>query len=160
MGEAQKNLAQATESEPTEAARERADYLAIWIEDSVPNSDAARVIASANQFLRRYPASPLVSDVRMKLAETYYRQQDFPNAQTQFQVLAQENPRAGFTEKALFFAAKSAMQSMGKHSLDRALALLDEVVKKNGELKWAGAQRTGDDRAQINNCQVRHDSLR
>ena len=73
----------------------------------------------------------------MKLAETYYRQQDFPNAQTQFQILAQENPRAGFTEKALFFAAKSAMQSMGAQSLDRALVLLDEVVKKNGELKWA-----------------------
>ena len=134
---AQKDLAHAAESDPNEAAQERADYLAIWIEDSAPKSDAARVIASANQFLRKYPSSPLVSDVRMKLAETYYRQQDFPNAQTQFQVLAQENPRAGFTEKALFFAAKSAMQSMGVQSLDRALVLLDEVVKKNGELKWA-----------------------
>jgi tetratricopeptide (TPR) repeat protein len=29
------------------------------------------------------------------------------------------------------------MQSMGAQSLDRALVLLDEVVKKNGELKWA-----------------------
>jgi len=73
----------------------------------------------------------------MKLAETYYRQQDFPNAQTQFQMLAQENPRGPFTERALFFAAKSATQSMAAQSLDRALVLLDEVVKKNGELKWA-----------------------
>jgi len=78
-----------------------------------------------------------VSDVRMKLAEAHYQQQDFPNAQTQFQILAQENPRAGFTEKALFFAAKSAIQSMGAQSLDHALVLFDEVVKKNGELKWA-----------------------
>ena len=73
----------------------------------------------------------------MKLAETYYRQQDFPNAQTHFQILAQENPKSPFTEKALFFAAKAATQSMGTQSLDRALVLLDEVVKKNGELKWA-----------------------
>jgi hypothetical protein len=72
----------------------------------------------------------------MKLAETYYRQQDFPNAQTQFEILAQENSRAPFTEKALFFAAKSAMQSMGAQALDRALVLLDDVVKKHGELKW------------------------
>ena len=137
---ARKNLASAAESEPNAAASERADYLAIWIEDAAPNADAAKVIGVASQFLQKYPASSLVSDVRMKLAETYYRQQDFPNAQTQFQILAQENPRAGFTEKALFFAAKSAMQSMGAQSLDRALVLLDEVVKKNGELKWAGAE--------------------
>jgi len=134
---ARKNLAKAAENGPNDVARERADYLIIWIEDATPNADAARVVGYASQFLQKYPTSPLVSDVRMKLAETYYRQQDFPNAQTQFQILAQENPRAGFTEKALFFAAKSAMQSMGAQALDRALVLLDEVVKKNGDLKWA-----------------------
>jgi TolA-binding protein len=134
---AKKNLALAMENEPNAAARERADYLVVWLEEAAPNNDPAKVIGSASQFLQKYPTSPLVSDVRMKLAESYYRQQDFPNAQTQFQILAQENPRAGFIEKALFFAAKSAMQSMGTQSLDRALVLLDEVVKKNGELKWA-----------------------
>jgi TolA-binding protein len=134
---ARKDLARAAESEPNDAARERAEYLVVWLEDAMPKSDPAKVIGAASQFLQKYPGSPLVSDVRMKLAETYYRQQDFPNAQTQFQILAQENPRAGFIEKALFFAAKSAMQSMGDQSLDRALVLLDDVVKKNGELKWA-----------------------
>jgi TolA-binding protein len=134
---ARKNLARAAESAPNDAARQRADYLVIWIEDVAPNTDAGKVIGFATQFLQKYPESTLLSDVRMKLAETYYRQQDFPNAQTQFQILAQENPRAGFTEKALFFAAKSAMQSMGVEAPDRALILLDEVVKKNGELKWA-----------------------
>jgi tetratricopeptide (TPR) repeat protein len=73
----------------------------------------------------------------MKLAETYYRRQDFSNAQTQFELLTRESPKAPSAEKALFFAAESAMQSMGAQSLDRALVLLDEVVKKNGELKWA-----------------------
>lgn len=134
---ARKNLARAAQSGPNDVARERADYLAIWLEDAAPNAVATNVIDAANRFLRTYPTSPLVSDVRMKLAEAYYRQQDFPNAQTQFQILAQENPQSGFTEKALFFAAKSAMQSMGMQSLDRALLLLDEVVKKGGDLKWA-----------------------
>ena len=96
-----------------------------------------KVISAATEFLRKYPGSPFVPDVRMKLAETYYRRQDFPNAQTHFQILAQENPRGPFTERALFFAAKSATQSMAAQSLDRALVLLDEVVKRNGELKWA-----------------------
>ena len=93
---ARKNLSKAAEIGPNNVARERADYLIIWIEDAAPNANADRVIEAANQFLQKYPASTLVSDVRMKLAETYYRQQDFPNAQTQFEILAQENPRAGF----------------------------------------------------------------
>jgi TolA-binding protein len=134
--DARKHLESARKSEPSPAANERGDYLAIWIEDAAPNAEAAKVVAAATEFLRKYPESPFISDVRMKLAETYYRQQDFPNAQTQFQILAQENPKGPFTERALFFAAKSATQSMAAQSLDRALVLLDEVVKKNGELKW------------------------
>lgn len=137
LDEARKHLEKARASEPNAAATERADYLAIWIEDAAPDSDPAKVIAAAAEFIRKYPGSSFVSDVRMKLAETYYRRQDFPNAQTHFQILAQENPRGPFMERALFFAAKSAAQSMATQSLDRALVLLDEVVKKNGELKWA-----------------------
>jgi outer membrane protein assembly factor BamD (BamD/ComL family) len=134
--ETRKDLERARNSGPDPAAAERADYLAVWLEDAAPESDPAKVIAAATEFLRKYPASSFASDVRMKLAETYYRRQDFANAQTHFQILAQENPRGLFTERALFFAAKSAIQSMAAQSLDRALVLLDEVVKKNGELKW------------------------
>ena len=134
--EARKDLERARASEPNDVATERADYLTIWLADAVPDSDPTKVIAAAENFLRKYPSSSLVADVRMKLAETYYRRQDFANAQTQFQLLAQENPRGPFTERALFFAAKSATQSMAAQSLDRALMLLDEVVKKNAELKW------------------------
>jgi outer membrane protein assembly factor BamD (BamD/ComL family) len=75
--------------------------------------------------------------VRLKLAETYYRRQDFASAQTQFELLAQQNTGAPVAEKARFFAAQSAMQSMSPDSLDRALRLFDEVVQKGGELKWA-----------------------
>jgi tetratricopeptide (TPR) repeat protein len=137
LDEARKNLAQAAESGLNPLATERADYLLIWLEDAGPNSDDAKIIEAANRFLQKHPESPSVSDARMKLAETYYRRQDFSNAQTQFELLTRENPNAPFAEKALFFAAESAMQSMGAQSLDRALVLLDEVVKKNGELKWA-----------------------
>ncbi|PYK33131.1 MAG: hypothetical protein DME54_13490, partial [Verrucomicrobia bacterium] len=71
------------------------------------------------------------------LAEIYYRHQDFANAQTQFEILAQQNPDSPLGEKALFFAAKSAMSSMAEHSLDRAIVLFDEVVRLNGALRWA-----------------------
>src|SRR6202035_4581378 len=62
---------------------------------------------------------------------------DFPNAQTQFEILVERAQAGPFEEKALFFAAESAMSSMGTHSLEQAILLFDRVVKLNGELKWA-----------------------
>jgi TolA-binding protein len=136
LDEARKNLARAADSKPTAAAAERGDYLKIWIEDSA-SANNAKVIELANRFLQQYGNSSFAPDVRMKLAEIYYRRQDFANAQTQFEILAQQNPDSPLGEKALFFAAESAMSSMGAHSLDRAIVLLDEVVRLNGDLKWA-----------------------
>src|SRR5213076_1749493 len=96
-----------------------------------------KVVDLANRFLQQHAASSFAPEVRMKLAEIYYRHQDFANAQTQFEILAQQNPNGPLGEKALFFAAESARSSMGEHSLDRAIMLFDQVVQLNGDLKWA-----------------------
>lgn len=136
VAEAQKFLARAAETQPTPIANERADYLRLWIADATPDPDSPNAIALANQFLQKYPASGFTAEVRMKLAEACYRRHDFANAQTQFELLAQQNVNGPYTEKALFFAAESALQSMSADSLGRALMLLGEVVKREGELKW------------------------
>ena len=137
LDEARADLAHAMESQPTAVARERADYLNIWIEDAPAKIDELKVLSLANQFVRDHPASAFIPDVRMKLAEAYYRREDFANAQTQFELLVAHNPNGPFAEKALFFAAESAMASMAPASLERALTLFNEVVRKDGELKWA-----------------------
>ena len=137
LQEARQNLARAVENAPTTSASERAAYLMIWLEDVAVPPNEPKLIALAEDFLRKYPSSASLSDVRLKLAEIHYRRQDFASAQTQFEVLAQGEAASPLVEKALFFAAKSAAQTMGAESLDRALVLFDEVVKKNGELKWA-----------------------
>ncbi len=134
---ARKDLAQARQQRPTPAALERADYLQIWLEDATSAADETPVVSAADNFLRQHPDSRFRAEVRMKLAEAYFRRQDFANAQTQFELLAQQSLAAALTEKALFFAARSAMSSMGAESLDHALALLDQAVKLNGELRWA-----------------------
>ena len=135
IDEARTNLARAADSKPTAAATERADYLMIWIEDSA-GADETKVIELAKRFLGQHGASPFAPEVRMKLAEIYYRRQDFANAQTQFEILARENPDNPLGENALFFAAESAMSSMGERSLDRAIVLFDQVVRLNGALRW------------------------
>ena len=135
VDEARINLARAADSKPTAAATERADYLMIWIEDSA-GADETKVVELAKRFLGQHDASPFAPEVRMKLAEIYYRRQDFANAQTQFEILARENPDNPLGENALFFAAESAMSSMGERSLDRAIVLFDQVVRLNGALRW------------------------
>ncbi len=134
---ARKYLAQARQGNAIPAARERADYLEIWIEDATPAAAESAVVTAANKFLQQYPESRFAAEVRMKLAEAYFRRQDFANAQTQFELLAQQKPAAPLAEKALFFAARSATSSMSAGALEHALALLDQVVKMDGDLKWA-----------------------
>jgi tetratricopeptide (TPR) repeat protein len=136
IDEARKDLQRAAELKPTELAAEHADYLAIWLEEATPENEA-KVIDQANRFLARHPASHFVSEVRMKLAETYYRRQDFANAETHFETLAEQNPSGPVAEKALFFAAESAMSTMGARSVDRAIVLFDRVVQMKGDLRWA-----------------------
>jgi tetratricopeptide (TPR) repeat protein len=136
LDEARKNLVRAVDSPPTAAAAERADYLGIWIEESAGGNET-KVIELAKRFLEQHGLSSFAPEVRMKLAEVYFRRQDFANAQTQFEIIAQQNPDNSLGEKALFFAAESAMSSMGEHSLDRAIVLFDQVVQQNGALRWA-----------------------
>jgi predicted negative regulator of RcsB-dependent stress response len=135
LDEARRYLTRAAES-PTATATERGDYLNIWIEESA-GGDEAKVIDLAKHFLEQHGTSPFAPEVRMKLAELYYRRQDFANAQTQFELIAQQTSDNSLGEKALFFAAESAMSSMGEHSLDRAIVLFDQVVRQNGALRSA-----------------------
>lgn len=137
IDEARQDLARAAENQPTDAAKERADYLKIWIEEAAPPADDNEIIALASGFLRAHEKSEAAPDVRLKLAEAHYRRQDFSSAQTQFELIARENPSGALAEKALFFAAEAASQTMGAQSLANALTTFDEVVKRNGEMKWA-----------------------
>ena len=90
LDEARKYLTRAAES-PTAAAAERGDYLNIWVEESSGGNEA-KVIELAKRFLEQHGNSPFAPEVRMKLAELYYRRQDFANAQTQFELIAQQTP--------------------------------------------------------------------
>src|SRR5262245_21541500 len=135
IDEARKYLTRAAES-PTPAAAERGDYLNIWTEEAA-GGDETKVTELAKRFLEEHGTSPFASEVRMKLAELYYRRQDFANAQTQFELIAQQTQDSSLGEKAVFFAAESVMSSMGEHSLDRAIVLFDQVVRQNGPLRWA-----------------------
>jgi tetratricopeptide (TPR) repeat protein len=134
--EARRDLDHAAETTLTPTAAERADYLRIWVEEAAGTEDS-KIIELAKRFLENHSQSPFAPEVRMKLAELYYRRQDFANAQTQFETIAQQDPNNPLAEQALFFAAESAMSSMSEHTLDRALVLFDQVVQRKGSMRWA-----------------------
>lgn len=134
--EARKDLARAKEAKPGATAEERVDYLAIWLQDATPGGDT-KAIELAKKFIQQHDKSALLSSVRMKLGEIYFRQEDFANAETQFELLTTEDPKGPLTERALFFAGEAAVASITPQSLDRAIVLFDRVVQLNGEFKWA-----------------------
>ena len=136
IDEARRNLERANEAKPNSVAQERAEYLMIWIEDATPAGDT-KAIDFAKRFIEQHEASALMSSVRMKLGEIYFREDDFANAETQFELLTEQNPNGPFTERALFFAGEAAMASMTQQSLEQALVLFDRVVRLNAEYKWA-----------------------
>ena len=136
---ARKDLALARQNNPTARPRSARIICKIWLADAA-SSEEAPVIEAATSFLDRHRDSGFSADVRMKLAEAYYRRGDFANAQTQFELLVQEKPDAPLAEKALFLGARRYV----KHGsgLFRSCAF---IARPGGEVEWGiemgGAER-------------------
>ena len=65
----------------------------------------------------------------------YFRRQNFAAARAQFELLAKDEPLHPLAEAALFWAGKSALLTLGPASGDDAIALWEQVFKRNGALK-------------------------
>ncbi len=119
---------------------ERGDYLAIFAADAEQSRDDSKVIARCEKFASDYPNSTLLPDVRMKLGQIYFRREDYANAETEFENLAQEVSGTPLAQTCLFLAGQSAMRSMSSHGLDHAIDLFGQVAKLNGSLKLYARQ--------------------
>jgi tetratricopeptide (TPR) repeat protein len=140
-GEAAQWLRAASEKPASPELDDHAAYLAIFLAAAKTPRDDAQVIRLATDFLRQRPRSRLLPEVRMKLGEVYFRQPDYANAETQFTLLARENPQSPLAEMALFLAGQAAARSINAGSTERALAHLDEVASRNGTLKLAAREQ-------------------
>lgn len=138
LSAASRYLKAVNETPPSGATPERAEYLAIFLEDTGGSQEEDKMIQLCQQFIKKHPGSPLLADVRMKLGQVYFRREDFLNAQTQFELLAHELPNSPYAESALFLAGQSALKTM---NTDSALDLFQEVVNRNGPLKLYARQQ-------------------
>jgi tetratricopeptide (TPR) repeat protein len=101
-----------------------------------PQQSIVAVARAAQDFIQQYPESSAQAEVRLKLGEVYFRQNDFPNAQTQFELVAEQQPDSPLVETALFLAGEAARKSLNPSSVDRAVDLFEEVYKMDGSLRF------------------------
>jgi len=125
---------------PSPQSLEQADYFAIFLADSAPNRTDDDVIRLGDKFLNTYPSSTLRPQVRMKLGQLYFAREDFANAQTQFETLADESPNDPLADKALILAGESAVRGMSTDGIKHALTLFEEVAEGTGPLRLYARQ--------------------
>jgi len=101
-----------------------------------PQQSITAIARAAQEFMQQYPQSPAQAEVRLKLGEVYFRLNDFPNAQTQFELVAEQQPDSPLVEAALFLAGEAARKSLNPSSVDRAVDLFEEVYKMDGSLRF------------------------
>ncbi len=121
---------------------DRAEYLAVWLADAPgPTRDADKAIALAKRFLEQRPDSPLASEARMKLGEMYFQSGDYPDAQTQLELLVKKTPGSPLAEAALYLAGRAASLSMSAAGLDSAVKLFNEAALRGGPLRLPASLR-------------------
>jgi TolA-binding protein len=115
---------------------EKADRVRFFLAASDPSQSARAVQVMAQDYLQKYPDSPVKAEVRLKLGELYFRENDFANAQTQFELVSEDSPDSPLVETALFLAGEAARKSLNPASVDRAISLFEDVHKLGGPLKF------------------------
>jgi tetratricopeptide (TPR) repeat protein len=123
----------ATDDGSTQEEKARLEFFAAANDGTQP---IATVSHLAQDFLQKYPHSRFRPEIRIKLGEVYFRQDDYPNAQTQFELVSEEDPDSPLVETALFLAGEAARKSMNSSSMDHAVELFEEVYKINGPLRF------------------------
>lgn len=137
LQDAQTTLDTATELTP--AQRQRSDYTRLWLRDAA--GDLKALVTEGAVFIKAWPQSPLLPEVRMKIASAHYRLEDFANARTEFEIIARDYPDTPHAETALYFAAMSASSVMSTEGRTRALAIWEDLAQKGGPLAVAARRQ-------------------
>jgi TolA-binding protein/predicted negative regulator of RcsB-dependent stress response len=133
--EAMAMLAAAKESATAPPDREQAEYLAIFLADRQSPKNVAEVTRLAREFLAKHPRSSRAAEVRMKLGQVYFQEEDYLKAQEQFETVATAEPTGTYAEMALFFAGQCGMKLINTEALNHAVELFDKVAERKGTLE-------------------------
>lgn len=123
----------------TPAQRQRIGYVRVWLSDKQGNLKG--VTEAGSQFLSEWPKSALSAEVRMKVADAYFRQGNFASARTEFELVVKNHPNSPFADTALYFAGLSALSILSDEGRDTAISLWQELGERGGPLSVPARQQ-------------------
>ncbi len=123
----------------TPVQQQRIHYTRLWLADA--GGDLKGLVTTGAEFIKLWPKSTLLPEVRMKIASAYYRLEDFANARTEFEIIARDYPDTEQADTALYFAAMSATSVMSVEGRTRALEIWEDLAQKKSPLAVAARRQ-------------------
>ena len=114
--------------------QQRIAYTRLWASEAV--TDLKSMTQTGLSFLKKWPEATLAAEIRMKVADAYFRMEDMANARTQFEIVARDYPDSPYADTALFFAGRAAMVVGGADSLNTAIEIWEELADRGGPLAF------------------------
>jgi hypothetical protein len=122
-----------------EDLRRRAAYARVWLEDK--RGRLKEVTELGAEFLKEWPQAAEAVEVRMKVADAFFRQGNFANAGTEFELVVRESPESPYADTALYFAGLSAFSMIGAEGREHAISLWQQLAEKGGPLAIPARQQ-------------------
>ena len=132
LNEASKRLQTGAAKAEISEIQQRVGYTRMWCREA--EADWKGVTEVGLAFLKAWPKVAIAAEVRMKVADGFFRLEDYANAQTQFELVAKNDPLSEFAEAATFSAGKAAMSL---RNVDVALGLWETLAAQDGGLSRA-----------------------
>jgi TolA-binding protein len=131
----------AAESLPTitDRQRERALLTKLWRLDR--QGQLKELTEAGTAFLKAWPETSQAALVRMKVADAYFRLENFAAARTEFELVAKETAASPYADTALYFAGMSALSMMSDEGRETAISLWQELAERGGPLSIPARQQ-------------------
>lgn len=128
------SLPDATESQLQQIAVTR-----LWMLDKQGQLKA--LTEAGAEFLKKWPEAPQAAAVRMKIADAFYRLENFASARTEFELVAQTYATSAYADTALYFAGMAAISMMSDEGRESAINLWQELAERGGPLSIPARQQ-------------------
>lgn len=123
----------------SERQSQRLALTRLW---SLERQSRLKELATAGtDFLTRWPDSPQAALVRMKVADAYYRQENFAAARTEYEIVAREHNGSAFADTALYFAGMASLSMLSDEGRETAINLWQQLAERGGPLAISARQQ-------------------
>lgn len=99
------------------------------------------VTESGAEFLKKWPTAERAAMVRMKIADAFFRLENFASARTEFELVGKEHPTSSYADTAQYFAGMSALSMMSDEGREAAINLWQELAERGGPLSVPARQQ-------------------